>query len=315
MSNPLRPAAEARRYGLTRAKEPTETVGYWSRGLRSLLSHRWAMFGVILVVLSIALALLAPVLAPYTPTEQPRDGLSVLGEPLAPGSENFLLGTDALGRDVWSRLLFGARVSLTVGIGANLVSAFLGIIIGGGAAVIGGWAESVLMRAVDVILSIPTILIAVAILAVSSPNVLTIVLLIGVTYSAYLSRLVFTNGSVIVSKDYVLVARSVGVKNLTILFRHVVPHVLPTVLVFSTLGVGLAVQLEAALSFVGVGIQPPDPSWGNMIGDAQAYLRPAPWLMLVPGLAIVTTTTGFILLGDGLRDSFDPNLQPVTAVR
>jgi peptide/nickel transport system permease protein len=282
-------------------------VGYWRQSWRRLRSDRQAMCGLVICVLLVAAAVLAPVLAPHSPSAELRTGLTKDGSPLPPGSR-FLLGTDYLGRDELSRLLYGARVSLAVGIGSNVLAAIIGILVGGAAALGRGFTETVLMRFVDVILSLPVLLVSIALLAVTSPNVEVIIIIIGVNFGAYLARLVFSQAAILREREFVLAARSYGVRSPAILARHILPHVLPSVLVFSTLGVATAIQLEAALSYVGIGIQPPTASWGNMISDGQNYITVAAWLVIFPGIAIMVSMIGFSLLGDGLRDGLDPTL-------
>jgi peptide/nickel transport system permease protein len=272
------------------------------------------MFGLALVVFLVLCAALAPVLAPYDPNFQHSRGISETGEPLGP-SEMFKLGTDALGRDQLSRLLYGARVSLAVGIGANLIAALVGLVIGGTAALLGSAGQMLIMRAVDVILSFPILLLAIVLLAVTEPNLATITIIIGISFGAYLARLVFTQTVSLRERDFVLAAETAGVRRPRILYRHIIPHVLPSVLVYCTLGVATAILLEASLSFVGIGIQPPDASWGNMISEGQPYLTSAPWLVAFPGIAIVLAMLGFSLLGDGLRDTLDPSLERRPRVR
>jgi peptide/nickel transport system permease protein len=267
------------------------------------------MVGLLIVLGLCICAIFAPLIAPYDPAFQHREGLTLEGEPLGPGDGGFVLGTDALGRDELSRLLYGARVSLAVGVGANVLAALLGIAIGGIAGIAGGRVQTLFMRGVDVIVSFPILLLAIALLAVTEPNLPTILLIIGVSFGAYLSRIVFTQVVSLREREFVLAARTAGVRAPWILLRHIVPHVIPSVLVYGTLGVATAIQLEAALSYVGIGIQPPDASWGNMIAEGQTYLVSAPWLVAFPGAAIVLAMVGFALLGDGLRDALDPTLE------
>jgi peptide/nickel transport system permease protein len=244
---------------------------------------------------------------------QHRLGLTETGQPLEPGSE-FKLGTDPLGRDELSRLLHGARVSLTIGIGANVLASVIGILLGGVAGLLRGRTETVLMRLADIILSFPILLLAIALLAVTQPSLWTILGIIGISFGAYLARVVFTQVVSLREREFVLAALASGVSRGRILVRHLVPHVLPTVLVFGTLGVATAILLEAALSYVGIGIQQPDASWGNMISDGQTYLVTSPWLVAFPGGAVVLAMLGFGLLGDGLRDALDPTLERRTRV-
>jgi len=282
--------------------------GYWGEAFRALRRDWAAMLGLVLVVGLVVCALFAPLLAPYDPSFQQTLGLSEQGEPLGP-SGTFKLGTDALGRDELSRLFFGARVSLAVGIGANALAALIGIAVGGVAGMAGSRLQTLLMRAVDVVLSFPILLLAIALLAVTKPNLPTILIIVGISFGAYLARLVFTQVVSLKEREFVLAAKTAGVRSGWILLRHVVPHVVPSVLVYSTLGVATAIQLEAALSYVGIGIQPPEASWGNMISDGQSYLVSSPWLVAFPGGAIVLAMIGFSLLGDGLRDALDPTLE------
>jgi len=282
--------------------------GYWGEALRDLSRDKLAMFGLFIVVVLILGAAFAPLLAPHDPTFQYRDGLSLTGEPMPPGSPGFLLGTDALGRDVASRLLHGARTSLLVGIGANVLAAVISIVIGGMAGMAGRRLQMAIMRIADIVISFPVLLLAMALLSVTQPSLPTVALIIGISFGTYLARIVFTQVISLRERDFVLAARTCGVSNTSILLRHIVPHVIPTVVVYGALGIATAIMLEAALSYIGLGIRPPDPSWGNMIGDGQPHLITAPWLMAAPATALVLAMVGFSLLGDGLRDALDPTL-------
>ena len=282
--------------------------GYWRRAGRDLRRDPIAMVGLALVTVLVLVAVLAPVLAPHDPVAQYTNGLGPDGGPVGSSSQ-FLLGTDALGRDEVSRLMYGARVSLAVGVGANLLAAIVGIALGGTAGLAARPVETAVMRLVDVILSFPILLLAIVLLTVTPPNVLTILIIIGLSFGAYLARVVYSQVTSLREREFVLAARTGGVRNGTILVRHIVPHVLPSVLVFSTLGVASAVLLEASLAYVGIGIRPPTPSWGNMISDGQQYLFTTPRLVIYPCATIVVTMIGFSLLGDGLRDALDPTLE------
>ena len=213
------------------------------------------------------------------------------------------------GGDELSRVLYGGRTSLIVGVGSNLLAALFGVAIGGLAGMARGPMHGITMRLIDVILSFPVLLLAITFLAVATPGVLSIMVIIGLSFGAYLSRLVYTQVVTLREREFVIAAETANVRRHTILRRHIVPHILPSVLVYVTLGIGTAIMLEAALSYVGVGIQPPAASWGNMIEEGQPYLFVAPWLVLAPGLAIMLTMAGFSLLGDGLRDALDPTLE------
>jgi peptide/nickel transport system permease protein len=299
---PARPPAGAR--------EP----GFWQSASQRMLRDPIAIIGMALVAGLVLAALLAPVIAPADPSYQFSDGLSLEGSPLSPASAH-LLGTDGLGRDELSRLLYGARVSLAVGIAGNVLAALIGLVVGGLAGLARPWIQSSLMRVVDVILSFPILLLAIVLLAVTKPSLRTIILIVGVSFGAYLSRLVFSQVVSLREREYVLAARTAGVRTGWILIRHIIPHVLPVVIVYCTLGVATAIMLEASLSYVGIGIQPPAASWGNMIADGQPYLVSAAWLVIAPASAIMLATIGFSLLGDGLRDALDPTLEQRAGVR
>ncbi len=288
--------------------------GYWKTAWYEFRHDRMAMIGLTFAVLLILAAIFAPLIAPYGPNEQLPNGLTAAGNPLPPGGQ-FLLGTDPLGRDELSRLLFGARISLVVGLGSATLGGLIGLFIGGVAGLFGGFADKLLMRLADVILSFPILLLATAVLAVTQPGVVSIALIIGVGFGAYLGRVVYTQVVTLRERDFVLAARTSGVSRGRILMRHVLPHVMPSVIVFSTLGVATAIQLEAALSYVGLGIHPPTASWGNMIADGQNYMTTDVWLVLLPGIAIMFAMLGFSLAGDGLRDALDPTLERTVQVK
>jgi peptide/nickel transport system permease protein len=282
--------------------------GYWSHAAGDLLRDWAAVLGLVIVIGLCACALLAPVLAPYEQDYQHREGLSLEGEPLPP-SATFPFGTDAFGRDELSRVLYGARVSLLVGIGGTLLAATIGLILGTAAGASRGLPQTLIMRSVDVILSFPVLLLAVALLAVTKPSLPTMLIIFGVAFGANIARIVFGQVVSLREREFVLAAELAGVSRRSIAVRHIVPHVMPSVVVYGTLGVATAIMFEAALSYVGIGIQPPQASWGNMISDGQASLFSSPWLVAFPGAAIVLAMIGFSLLGDGLRDVLDPTLE------
>jgi peptide/nickel transport system permease protein len=299
------------------APQPLKQVaerGYWRAAGYQLRHDRLAMVGLFFVVALITCAVFAPLIAPFPPNLQLASGLTPSGNPLPP-STHFLLGTDPLGRDELSRLLFGARISLTVGLGSNVIGGVLGLAIGGIAALFGGIVDKLLMRLADVILSFPILLLATAILAVTSAGVLTISVIVGIGFGAYLARVVYSQAVTLRERDFVLAARTSAVGRARILLRHIVPHVMPSIIVFCTLGVATAIQLEAALSYVGLGIHPPTASWGNMIANGQDYITSAPWLVVFPGVAIMFAMLGFSMVGDGLRDALDPTLERTVPVK
>jgi peptide/nickel transport system permease protein len=288
--------------------------GYWRTAWYEFRHDRLAMVGLAFVVVLILAAVFAPLIAPYGPKQQLPNGLTLAGNPRPPGGQ-FLLGTDPLGRDEFSRLLYGARISLVVGLGSAALGAAIGLLIGGVAGLFGGLSDKLLMRLADVILSFPILLLATAVLAVTQPSVVSISIIIGIGFGAYLARVVYTQAVTLRERDFVLAAQTAGVARARILMRHILPHVLPSVIVFSTLGVATAIMLEAALSYVGLGIHPPTPSWGNMIADGQNYMTTDVWLVLLPGIAIMFAMLGFSLLGDGMRDALDPTLERTVQVK
>jgi peptide/nickel transport system permease protein len=282
--------------------------GYWRTAWYEFRHNRLATMGLFFVVALILAAVFAPLIAPYGANEQLPAGLTAAGNPRPPVAQ-FIFGTDPLGRDELSRVLFGARVSLTVGLVSAVIGGFLGLAIGGVAGLFGGLVDKLLMRLADVILSFPILLLATAVLAVTQASEITISIIVGIGFGAYLGRVVYSQAVTLRERDFVLAARTAGVGRGRILMRHIVPHVMPSIIVFCTLGVATAIQLEAALSYVGLGIHPPTASWGNMIADGQTYITTDFWLVLFPGLAIMLAMLGFSLVGDGLRDALDPTLE------
>lgn len=276
----------------------------WQDAWLRLRRDRFAILGGIIVLCLIGVALLAPWLAPHDPAMQQRDGL-MFGQPISPNTQ-YWLGTDQLGRDMLSRLLWGGRISLLVGIVGNGLAVLIGVTLGATAAFTGGWVDTSLMRFTDVIMGFPVLLLAVALISLLRPSLGIVILVIGLVYWTYLARIVYGQVKSLRERDFVLAARSIGCRVGRILFWHLLPHVLSLAIVYMTLGTAQAIILESTLSFLGIGIQPPTPSWGNMISEGQRYYRAAPWLVLYPGLAIVLTVLGFNLLGDGLRDALDP---------
>ena len=285
--------------------------GFFATAWRRLRRDRAAMFGAALVIGIVALALLAPVLAPHDPTEQFRDGLTPDGQPV-PGalftkSElQFPLGTDANGRDLLSRILYGARISLLVGVLANLMAVMIGTLVGSIAAYFRGWLETLLMRFTDMMMAFPTLLLAMTLVAILKPSVWIIILVIGAVYWTWIARVIYGQVLALRDRDFVLAARALGGGRFFTLFRHILPQLIPTIIVWGTLGIATNVMLEASLSYLGIGVQPPTPSWGGMIQQGQSFYRTAPWLVIYPGLAIMLTVFAFNLFGDGLRDALDP---------
>jgi peptide/nickel transport system permease protein len=275
--------------------------GFWSR----LGRVRRAWVGGALVGLVTLAAIFAPMLAPADPLEQFRDGISNLGTPLPPGGK-YPLGTDHLGRDLMSRLLFGAQVSLFISFIANLTAGVLGTGVGVLAGYFSGFLDTLLMRFTDVLLAFPAILLALALAAVLRPSIPVVVIILTIITWPTLARLVRGQVLSIKERAFVESARASGGSDFYIIFRHILPHTLAITVVWLTLSFATTVLIEASLSFLGVGVPLPTASWGNMINEGQTRYRIAPWMILVPTIAILITTLGFNLLGDAVRDALDP---------
>ncbi len=281
---------------------------------RRLRQDRVAMTGMALAALIVLIALFAPLLAPHDPAEQFRDGLTPGGQPIASTllterSSRFLLGTDSNGRDLLSRILYGARVSLIIGVLANTLAVTIGTLVGSVAAFVGNPLESILMRFTEVMMAFPTLLLAMALVAILKPSMWIIIVVIGLVYWTWIARVVYGQVLSVRELDFVTAARALGAARRHILLRHILPQLIPTIIVWGTLGIATNVMLEASLSYLGIGMQPPTPSWGGMIQQGQSYYRTAPWMVIFPGLAIILTVFTFNMLGDGLRDALDPTQQ------
>lgn len=247
-------------------------------------------------------AFFAPLIAPYEPSALHLDHI------LEPPSSQFFLGTDSLGRDVFSRLLYGGRVSLWVGFVAVGISIVIGTVLGLIAGYFGGKLDECIMRSVDIMLCFPSFFLILAVIAFLEPNLINIMVVIGFTSWMGVARLVRAETLSIKERDFIAAAQLSGSSSFSILFRHIFPNAMAPVLVSATLGVAGAILIESSLSFLGLGVQPPDASWGNMLMDGKNVLEIAPWLSLFPGIAILITVLGYNLLGESLRDIFDPRL-------
>ena len=264
-----------------------------------LAADPWARFGLALVAALVVVAVLAPLLAPADPYR------GALTDSLRPPSATHLLGTDAQGRDLLSRTLYGARISLVVGLASQSIALALGVLLGLVAGYYGRWVDALVMRAADVTLAFPSLLLLIAIAAAVEPSLPVIFVVIGVVGWAGMARLVRGQVLVVRALEYVAAARALGASDARVLARHVLPNVVAPVVVAATLGVGGAIMAEAALSFVGLGAPPPVPSWGAMVAEGRELLRVAPWVSIVPGCAIGLTVLGINLLGDALGDALD----------
>lgn len=260
--------------------------------------------GLLVVVVMVLAALLAPLLAPHDPLRGDLRGAYLL----PPGS-NFPLGTDTQGRDVLSRVLHGARVSLVVGLISQSIAALLGVSLGLISGYYGRWVDALVMRLADITLAFPTLLLLIAIAAAVNPSLLVVFVVIGAVGWASMARLVRSQVLVLRGADYVTASRALGAPDRRILLRHLLPNVRAQVIVAATLGAAGAMMAEAALSFVGLGVKPPTPSWGGMVADGRDLLRVAPWVSVVPGIALGLTVLGFNLVGEALRELYDPKLK------
>ncbi len=267
---------------------------------RRLFRHGSAWIGFVIISILVLAAIFAPLLATHPPAHQS------LSDSLIPPSPTYLLGTDELGRDIFSRVLYGARISLGLSTLTVLISAILGSLLGIVAGYFGHWLEEFTMRIVDILLAFPGILLAIAIVAVLGSSLFNVLLAIGIYIAPEFARL--ARGVTLSAKthDFVEAARSLGASNLRIMFHHIVPSILSPLLVHATLRIGTVILLASGLSFLGLGPRPPTPEWGLMLSTGKDYLRVAPYVSIIPGAAIMLAVLGFNLLGDALRDVFDP---------
>ena len=294
---------EAQELGLDQA-----TGGLWHDALRRLIRNPAAILGFILVFTFITIALFAPLLAHGGPKDQ---NLILIAGGCCPGpSHAHWLGVDQLGRDVYTRILYGARFSLLIGVVSVTIGLSIGMILGSIAGYLGGAVDSVIMRCMDVMLAIPGLLFAIGLVALLGPGLYQIMIAVGVVNIPIFARLL--RGSILSQRenDFVLAARAVGVRRPTILFSHILPNAISPVIVAGTLAMATAIIDVAGLGFLGLGPQDPaTPEWGTMLSDVNDYLQTAPWLAITPGIAIVLSVLGFNLIGDGLREALDPKLR------
>jgi ABC-type dipeptide/oligopeptide/nickel transport system permease subunit len=265
---------------------------------------RFFQLGLFFVSVVVVAAVFAPWLAPHNPITGDLKNAYLV----EPGSR-FLLGTDTQGRDVLSRVLYGARLSLSVGVISQSVSVTLGVVLGLLAGYYGRWVDALVMRLADITLAFPTLLLLIAVAAAVKPSLPVVFVVIGIVGWAGMARLVRSQVLVLRHSEFVLAARALGARDRRILLRHLLPNVRTQVIIAATLGIAGAIMAEAALSFVGLGAQPPTPSWGAMVADGRDLLRVAPWISFAPGLAIGAAVLGFNLVGDALREAYDPKLR------
>jgi len=271
----------------------------WKR----LKKNKLAILGLAIVMFLIFIAIFAPFLSPYEPTSRIKEDSS-----LGPSRTHFF-GTDLLGRDIFSRVIYGSRISIEVGIIAVGISVVLGLFFGALAGYFGRWPDAIIMRVADIFFAFPYILGAIAIMTILGSGIVNIFIAIGVLGWAYFARIFRGSILSIKNKEYIEAARALGASDTRIITKHIFPNAIAPIIVFATMNVGTAIIVEAALSFLGIGVQPPTPAWGKMLSESLNFIDIAPWMMLFPGLAIVITVLGFVLLGDGLRDAFDPKMK------
>lgn len=284
----------------------TQSSPIWQSRRRTLLTRaiqpRGAGFGLAVVTLVVLIAVAGDVVAPYSPSQIQDVGI------LAPPSQRYPLGTDAIGRDVLSRIILGTRVSILAGAVSVGVALSLGVLIGLVAGYNGGWVDDLLMRIIDAVYSFPALLLALAITAILGPGLTNVMLAIGIVFTPAFARLVRGQALSVRERDFVLAARVMGAGPWRIMALHIWPNVTAAIIVQASLQVAAAIVIEAGLSFLGLGVQPPAPSWGSMLKDGYQYMEQAPWLAFAPGAAIFITVLAFNLSGDGLRHALDPRL-------
>jgi len=286
----------------------SETPAVQPGVLAQLLKRPGSAFGLFVIAILVFCAVSASHITPYDPNDQPFDGLTIEGAPIAPNAEHWM-GTDLLGRDLLSRLIVGAQTSLIIGVVANGLSAVMGTLVGVIAGYFGGIVATVLMRFTDLMMAFPALLLAIVLAAVFEPSLWIVAMVIAMVNWVQMARVVYTETRSLTERDFIQAQISMGSGTFRVLFKHILPHLLSSIVVFSTLGISTTVLLEATLSYLGVGVQPPTPSWGNIIFENQTYFSSAPWLVFIPGAAILMLALAFNLVGDALRDILDPTLK------
>jgi len=291
----------------------------WQLTWRRLRADKVSTIALVVIVIMVVLAIIAPVFAAITghPVDQayPITGENASGNPVPPGTNGFLLGTDSTGRDLLVRILYGARISLFVGIVSTGIAAVLGVAIGLMAGYFGGFIDTILARFTDAVLAFPYVLLAIALAAVFGPSLTLIMVMVTFFSWAGIARIVRGQTLSIKEKEYIEAARSLGAGPFRIMFVDILPNLLAPVLVIATLYIPNAIVFESTLSFLGLGIQPPTPSWGNMLADASNFYQVAWWYLLFPALFLLITTLAFNLLGDGIRDAMDPRTERLILAR
>ncbi len=290
---------------ITLSKPPGPLLSFW----RSFRENRGAVIGMVVVCFVVFIAIFADLLAPYNPLEQFREVTKLPPIWVEGGSWDHVLGTDPLGRDMLSRILYGSRISLFIGLSVMFVSAFVGVSLGLLAAFFGGIVDVVIIRIMDLIMAIPSLVLAILIIAVIGPNLINTIIAITVVYLPRYVRLVRASALSEFTKDYVTAAKVAGVGPWRLMIKTVLPNCMAPLIVQAALGISDAILEAAGLGFLGLGAQPPTPEWGSMLADARDLITSNPWVMALPGIAILITVLAINLMGDGLRDALDPRLK------
>jgi ABC-type dipeptide/oligopeptide/nickel transport system permease subunit len=277
--------------------------GLWFDSWKRLRKNRAAFLGLIMVCIFILVAIFAPLLAPYDPNE------INLGAILKAPSADYWLGTDYYGRDLLSRIIYGSRISISVGVIVQLVSITIGTVMGSLAGYYGGKVDMIIMRLVDIVMSFPSLLLTIAIMVALGPGLINVFLALGAVWWTRTARIIRSEFMTHREKEYVEAAKALGNNDFVIIYKHILPNCLAPLIITFTMGVASAIMAEASLSFLGLGAQEPTPSWGSIINNGLQYLRTKPWYSLFPGLAIAYTVLAFNLFGDGLRDALDPKMK------
>jgi len=287
--------------GMTEEKR-IKSESLWTISFRRMRKSRTAIFGIIIIILFTLVAFLAPFISPYDPLEQ-----NFIKSFRPPSAEHYL-GTDEFGRDVFSRIIYGARISLQIGFVAVFISLIVGVSVGLIAGYYGGWLDMAVMRVMDLMLSFPYILLALVIMSILGPGIYNAMVAIGIVYVPQYARIVRSSVLSVKKKEYVIAAKALGANDFRIILKHIFLNSMAPIIIQTTLSIGRAIINAAGLSFLGLGAQPPTPEWGAMLSNGQDFLRNAPWIATFPGIAIALLVLGFNLVGDGLRDAFDPRL-------
>jgi ABC-type dipeptide/oligopeptide/nickel transport system permease subunit len=283
---------------------PPAEPGFWTESWYQLTRNRAAMAGLVIIAFFALIAIFAPVVAPKDPLEQ-----TISARLTAPFTDGYILGTDDLGRDLLSRIIYGGRISLIIGVVSVGISLVIGVVLGMAAGYFGGWVDRVIMRVIDIMLAFPYILLTIVIVAILGPSLMNAMVAIGISQMPRYARVIRASVMAEREQDYVLAERSLGTGNMELMFRTILPNSLSPTIVQATLGVGEAILSSAGLSFLGLGAQPPTPEWGLMIASSKQFITSAWWIVTLPGIAILLAVLGFNLLGDGLRDILDPRLR------